>query len=440
MMSRPQILIVGCGYVGVYAARRLQAKLRRHEADITVADPRSYMTYQPLLSDVAAGSVEPRHVVVPLRQILPGSRVITASVTSVDTSRQNATVAISDDHHETLGYDYLVVCPGSVSKVLPVPGLAAEAIGFTTLGEAIYLRNHVLSQLDKASSTDDARLRDRLLSFVFVGGGYAGVEALGQLEEMARFAIKRYYGNLAGHHMRWILVEAADRIMPEVSRTLAEYAVEVLRARGITIALETTTESVEGGMIELSEGTRVDAGTLVWTTGISPHPMLDGTDLPRDEQGRVRCLPTLQVADQPNVFAAGDCASVPDLAADDPDATCAPSAQHATRQGRHIATNIVAALRNEPQRDYTHRFAGSVAAIGRRQGVAEIYGKRLRGWPAWAAHRSYHLAQMPTVNRRARIAADWALDLVFPRQVVALGELHEPAAEFAEQARATEGT
>jgi NADH dehydrogenase len=435
-MARPRIVIAGCGYAGLHAARRLHAKLRAGEAHVTVVDPRSYMTYQPLLSDVAAGSVEPRHVVVPIRQVLPRCEVRTGSVTSIDPQARMVDVTIQQDRPEVLSYDFLVICPGAVSKILPVPGLADQAMGFTTLGEAIYLRNHVLAQLDKASSTRDAALRARLLTFVFVGGGYAGVEALAQLEEMARFAARRYYREIEPRDMRWILVEAADRIMPEVSSSLADYAVSLLRDRGITVTMETTTDSVQDGHIALSNGTRVEAGTVVWTTGISPHPVVRDADLPGDDRGRLRCAPTLQVTGRAEVFAAGDCAAVPDLAADAADAICVPSAQHASRQGRHVADNILAALRDQPMREYRHVFAGSVAALGRRQGVAEIYGRKVRGWPAWALHRAFHLTQMPTASRRVRVAADWLLDAVFPRQVVALGEAHDPVAEFTERARA----
>lgn len=434
-MTRARIVIVGAGYVGLYTARRLQRKLKVSEARVTVIDPRSYLTYQPLLSDAAAGSVEPRHVVAPLRHLLDKTRVLTGAVVRVDTEDKRVDVDVAAGHRESLGYDILVVAPGSVTKTLPVPGLADQAIGFTTLGEAIYLRNHVLTQLDKAASTEDPKLRQRLLTFVFVGGGYAGVEALGHLEEMARFSIRRYHRNLEIGDMRWILVEAADRIMPEVGRALADHTVDVLRDRGMEVYLETTTDTVEGGHVVLSDGTEFDTETIVWTTGVSPHPMLDGTDLPRDGKGRVRCHPSLEVEGRTGVFSAGDCAAVPDLTQDDPDALCAPTAQHAVRQARQLADNVVAMLRGEPLRDYRHSFAGSVASLGLHQGVAEVYGRQFTGWPAWAMHRLYHLYQMPTINRRVRILADWALGFAFRREIVALGEIHEPKAEFAEQSR-----
>lgn len=433
-MTRPKVVIVGAGYVGFYTARRLQRTLRESDAKVVVIDPRSYLTYQPLLPDAAAGALEPRHVVTPLRQVLDESWVLSGAVVGVDSENRTVDVDVAAGNRERIGYDLLVVAPGSVTKILPVPGLAEQAIGFTNLGEAIYLRNHVLTQLDKAATTKDAELRRRLLTFLFVGGGYAGVEALGHLEEMARFAIRRYHHSIDVEDMRWILVEAADRIMPEVGRGLADHTVGVLRDRGMDVYLETTTDTVKGGNVVLSNGVEFDTETIVWTTGVTPHPMLDGTDLPRDGKGRVRCLPTLEVAGRSGVFAAGDCAAVPDLTQDDPEALCPPTAQHAVRQARQLADNIVATLRGEPLRDFRYSIKGSVASLGHRTGVAEIYGRQLTGWPAFAMHRLYHVYQMPTVNRRVRILADWTLGLAFPREIVALGELHAPKAEFAEQA------
>ncbi len=433
-MSRPKIVIVGAGYVGFYAARRLQRRLRGGEAEVAVIDPRSYLTYQPLLPDAAAGSLEPRHVVTALRHVLDESWVLTGAVVGVDSEKRTVDVEVAAGSSETLEYDILVVAPGSVTKILPVPGLAEQAIGFTNLGEAIYLRNHVLTQLDKAASSRDPGLRRRLLTFLFVGGGYAGVEGMSHLEEMARFTIRRYHHNLGVDEMRWVLVEAADRIMPEVGRSLADHTVDVLRSRGMDVYLGTTTDTVEDGHVVLSDGTEFDTETIVWTTGVSPHPMLDGTDLPRDGMGKVRCRPTLEVTGLNGVFAAGDAAAVPDLTQDDPDALCPPTAQHAVRQARQLADNIVALLRGGPLRDYRYAFKGTVASLGHHQGVAELYGRQLTGWPAWAMHRLYHLYQMPTINRRVRILADWTLGLAFPREIVALGEIHEPKAEFAEQA------
>jgi NADH:ubiquinone reductase (H+-translocating) len=430
-----RIVVIGAGYVGMNTARRLQSKLRDREAVITVVDPRPYMTYQPFLPEAAAGSLEPRHVVAPLRSVLDRCEVVTAAATAVDTDRKVVSVDVVDGHTAELGYDVLVVAPGSVSKTLPIPGIEDQATGFTNLGEAIYLRNHVLTQLDKAASTSDPALRRRLMNFVFVGGGYAGIEALGELEEMACFAIRAYYPDLLDEsEMRWVLVEAAERIMPEVSLPLADYTVDLLRERGIAVHLETTVKTMEDGHVVLDDGTELETETVVWTAGVSPHPMLAGTGLPLDKPGRVRCRASLEVVDHPGVFSAGDCAAVPDLTSEDPDATCPPSAQHAVRQAKRLADNIVATVRGTPLRDYRHASAGSVAALGLHQGVAEVYGVRLKGWPAWALHRAYHLANMPTLNRKGRILADWVLDVPFRRQVVAIGELHRPRLEFVEEA------
>ncbi|SFA91155.1 NADH dehydrogenase [Amycolatopsis marina] len=425
-----RIVVIGGGYVGMTAARRLRAALSPDEAKLIVIDPRSYMTYQPFLAEAAAGSVEPRHVVVPLREVLNGCQVMSGEVTGVESARRAVTLRVADGHIEQLSYDILVVAPGSVSKTLPIPGLTEHAVGFKTLEEAIYLRNHVLSRLDAAASTLDPDLRRTLLTFVFVGGGYAGVEAMAELEDLARQAARNYVG-VSPDDMRWVLVEAADRIMPEVSLPLAHYTLDRLAERGFENYLGTTLKSCEDSHVVLGNGVEFDAGTIVWTAGVKPNPMLADTDLPLDERGRVRCTAALRVEGVPGVFAAGDCAAVPDLTSESPDAVCAPSAQHATRQAKQLVKNILAELRGGDQGNYRHSYAGSVASLGLYRGVAEIYGVKLRGAPAWALHRLYHLATMPTAHRKARIAADWLLSLPFGRQIVATGELHEPHKQFA---------
>jgi NADH dehydrogenase len=423
-----RIVVVGGGYAGATTAREVRRKLSSGEAEVTVIDPRSYMTYQPFLAEAAAGSVEPRHVVVPLRETLTGCRVLTAEVTGIDTTRRAVTFRAAGGHDEQIGYDILVVAPGSVSKTLPVPGLAEHGIGFKTLEEAVYLRNHVLSRLDYADTTMDPDLRRRLLTFVFVGGGYAGVEAMAELEDMTRDAVRRYA--IDPGELRWVLVEAMDRIMPEVGRPLADYTVDVLRERGFEVRLGTTVKSAEGGHLVLGDGTEFDTDTLVWTAGVKPHPMLGDTGLPLDERGRVRCSATLEVDGLPGVFAAGDAAAVPDLTKKDPAAVCPPSAQHASRQAKQLADNIAATLRGGPIVRYRHRNAGSVASLGLHQGVAQIYGVKVRGFPAWALHRAYHLATMPTLQRKVRIAADWLIALPFKRQIVATGQYQNPRQEF----------
>jgi len=432
-----RVLIVGGGYVGLYTALRLQRKLKteikKGEAEIVVVSPDPYMTYQPFLPEAAAGAISPNHVVVPLRRVLEGCRVVVGEVTSIDHAERTATLSTLADEEtgrtERLSYDELVLAPGSISRTLPVPGLAEHGIGFKTLEEAIGLRNHVIEQMDIASSTRDPAIRDAALTFVFVGGGFAGVEALGELEDMARYAA-RYYHNVKPEDMKWILVEASDRILPEVGEEMGRYTVTELRRRNIDVRLHTRLESCADRIVVLSDGARFPTRTVVWTAGVKPHPVLAATDLPLNARGRLRCTPQLSVDGVPHAWAAGDAAAVPDVTAKEPGKETAPNAQHAVRQARVLGDNIVHALRDEPLETYAHTYVGSVASLGLHKGVAHVYGRRLKGYPAWFMHRVYHLSRVPTFNRKARVLAEWTLAGLFKREVVSLGSLEHPRAEF----------
>ncbi|MGV9242069.1 NAD(P)/FAD-dependent oxidoreductase [Streptomyces sp. NPDC003710] len=432
-----RILIVGGGYVGLYTALRLQRKLKaelaRGEAEIVVVSPDPYMTYQPFLPEAAAGAISPRHVVVPLRRVLNGCRVVIGEVTSVDHAKHTATVATlateESGRTEQFPYDELVLAPGSISRTLPIPGLADHGIGFKTLEEAIGLRNHVIEQMDIASSTRDPAIRDAALTFVFVGGGFAGVEALGELEDMARYAA-RYYHNVRPEDMKWILVEATGRILPEVGEEMGRYTVTELRRRNIDVRLETRLESCVDRVAVLSDGARFPTRTVVWTAGVKPHPVLAATDLPLNGRGRLKCTPELSVEGVTHAWAAGDAAAVPDVTAEEPGATTAPNAQHAVRQARVLGDNIVRSLRDQPLETYAHKYVGSVASLGLHKGVAHVYGRKLKGYPAWFMHRTYHLSRVPTFNRKARVLAEWTLAGLFKREIVSLGSLEHPRAEF----------
>jgi NADH:ubiquinone reductase (H+-translocating) len=432
-----RILIVGGGYVGMYTALKAQRTLSKGRAEIIVVDPQPNMTYQPFLPEAAAGSVEPRHVVVPLRRVLKKCTVVTASVTGIHHDRKVVTVRPAVGESYEISYDLIVVCPGSIARTLPIPGLAEQGIGFKTIGEAIFLRNHVLSRLDLAASIEDPVTRTRALSFVFVGGGYAGVECIAELEDMARYAC-RYYPTISPDEMRWVLVEAATQIMPEVSVSLSAYTVDRLRERNIDVRLATRLESAVNGRIVLSDGESFDADTLVWTAGVKAHPLLASSGLPVDQKGRLKCKANLSVDGVDDVFSAGDCAAVPDLSKikEDPNALCGPSAQHAVRQAAVLGKNLVRAVNGQELKDYEHAYAGSVASLGLYRGVAEIYGIKLRGLPAWFMHRTYHVSRMPTFNRKIRVLADWTGALFFRREVVSLGQLQTPRDEF-EQAAAS---
>ncbi|MFE3994828.1 NAD(P)/FAD-dependent oxidoreductase [Streptomyces goshikiensis] len=431
---RTRILVVGGGYVGMYTALRLQKKLRDGEAEVTVVTPEPYMTYQPFLPEAAAGSISPRHVVVPLRRLLHKCRIVIGEARSIDHAKRTATITTLATDEEGAGpteieYDELVLAPGSVSRTLPIPGLADYAIGFKTVEEAIGLRNHVIEQMDIASSTRDPAIRDAALTFVFVGGGYAGVEALGELEDMARYAA-RYYHNVKPEDMKWVLVEASDHILPEVGPELGVYTIRELRRRNIDLRLETRLESCENRVAVLSDGARFPTRTVVWTAGVKPNPVIGACDLPKNERGRLACTAFLTVEGVEHAWSAGDAAAVPDITAQEKGRECAPNAQHAVRQAKVLADNLLAALRGEVLTEYAHKYSGSVASLGFHKGVAHVYGHKLKGYPAWLMHRTYHLSRIPTFNRKMRVLAEWTLSGLFKREIVSLGSLEHPRAEF----------
>ncbi|WP_254802016.1 NAD(P)/FAD-dependent oxidoreductase [Kitasatospora sp. SUK 42] len=425
----------------LHLQRGLRERLRRGEVEITVVEPQAYFTYHPLLAEVAAGSIDPRHVVVPLRRILPDCRVVTARITRIEHFARRVLADVASPGEPPvpveLPYDILVVAPGSVSRTAPVPGLAEHGLRFSTVGEAVNLRNHVLEQLDLASATRDPALRHAALTFVFVGAGYAGVGALAELEDMARTAVRTYH-NVRAEDLRWVLAEATDRILPGEASDLAEHALGQLRERGVDIRLGTTLESALGGVVALSDGSRFEARTLVWTAGVRPSPLLRESDLPLDTLGRVRCLATLQAVGPdgralPGVWAAGDCAAVPDPDADG--APCAPNAQHAFAQAELLARNIAVALDGGPHAPglvgYRPGPAACSTSLGLRRAVAHTRrGGRLTGRRAWWLHRARHLWRLPSAERRVRVLMDWVFGGVFSRETVSLGAMEHPRTTF----------
>ncbi|ACQ79290.1 NADH dehydrogenase [Beutenbergia cavernae DSM 12333] len=429
----PRVLILGGGYVGLYTAMQLRKRMGRRDAAIVVVDPRSYMTYQPFLPEAAAGSLEPRHVVAPHRRELRGTTVLTGRVTAVRHAEKTAQVTPIEGESYWVRYDHLVVALGAVARTLPIPGLADVGIGFKQIEEAIALRNQVLNKMDVAASTWDPEARRRMLTFTFVGGGFAGIEALAEVEDMARAACKDF-DSIDPEDLRFVLVEASPRILPELGEELGGYALEQLRARGIDIKLSTFLNSCEAGHVKLSTGEEFFSDTIVWTAGVKANPVLQQTDLPLDEVGRVRANANLQVVDADGVvvdgaWAAGDCAAVPDLARGEGQ-FCAPTAQHAVRQAKHLGENLALALRGEEPLEYRHANLGTVATLGLGKGVAQIMGVKFRGPVAWFFHRTYHMWAMPTFNRKVRIVLDWTTALLFHRELVALGSLQSPRAEF----------
>jgi NADH dehydrogenase len=421
-----RILLVGGGYIGLYTAMRLERLLNGADHTVMLVNPENFMQYQPFLPEVAAGTIDPRAVVVPLRSVLRRTDVVIGEVTRIEHDARIATVRLVDGEERPYPYDIVVLGPGSRARVLPIPGLADHAVGFKTVSEAIYLRNHVLSQLDRADELVDADRRRSALTFVFVGAGYAGVEALGELEDLARAAV-RVYPHLSRRHMRWMIVEAEGRILPELDEGLAAYARTRLEERGIEVRTRTRLESVEGGVVRLSDGEVFPVETLVWTAGVTPSPLPRASGFPVDEHGRVKVSSSLAVDGLEGAWAAGDVAAVPNLAEG---GFAPPSAQHALRQATRLADNIAAELTGGAPQPFVYRSKGGLCSLGHYQGVADPLGFKIRGFAAWFLHRTYHLLYMPTLARKVRIGLDWAVALLFPRDIAQLGSLEHPREPF----------
>jgi NADH:quinone reductase (non-electrogenic) len=409
--ARGGTLIAGGGYAGSMVARLLG----QHGA--TIASPENYMLFTPLLPEAASGTLEPRHVVVPLRVMCRQAELVLGRITGVDHAARRATVDALDGPVE-IGYEQLVVALGSVSRVLPVPGLAEHGRGFRDLADAIELRNHILRQLEAADAATDEEERARHLAFVFIGAGYAGVEALAELADLVRDAL-RYYPGLRSEPQRWVLVDAAPKILPEIPAKLGDYAARELGGRGVEIHVSTRLDSADERGVLLSNGTRIETGTLVWTAGVRPTPSLVDLDLPLDERGRVVVDEYLRVVGREGVWALGDCAAVPNLAT--PGLPDPPTSQHALRQARRLARNLT----GMPQ-PYRYRMLGQVATLGRYKGIADVVGLRLRGFPGWFVTRTYHLYQLPLFSRKLRVVVDWTVALFFRRDIAELGSLGHP--------------
>ncbi len=408
--ARGGVLVLGGGFAGAYVARLLG------ERGATMVSHENFMLYTPLLPEAASGTLEPRHTVVPLRVMCPHAELLLGDVRTVDFARRTATV-VTGGGEQILRYRELVLALGAVPRTLPVPGLAEHALSFKSLADAINLRNHVLSRLEAADAEQDEAIRRAHLSFVFVGAGYAGVEALAELSDLVDDAI-RHYPRLRDTPRRWAIVDAAPKILPEIPRRLGEYAARELAERGVAIHVGTTLESISADEAVLGNGTRIPTRTLVWTAGVRANPLLRELGLPLDDRGRVEVDELLRVRGLEGVWALGDCARVPNTRSPEPDP---PTCQHALRQARRLAKNLA----GDPE-PYGYRMLGQVATLGRYKGIADVLGLRLRGFPGWFVTRSYHLYQLPLTQRRLRVVVDWTVALLFRRDVVELGMLGHP--------------
>ena len=418
------VVIAGGGFGGLYAARRLERRLPRHSARITVVSDVNFLLYTPLLPGAAAGTLEPRHVVVPLREELEWAELMLARVTGADPGVNELYVRTLDQRDETLRYDQLVVAVGSVSRVLPVPGLAEHALGFKSLADAVALRNRVLLNLEIAESLPDDAARRDYLTFVFVGAGYAGVEGFAELQDYVADILDEYPRcRIVG--TRWILVEAQDRIMREIPASLAEVAAKELRRRGMEIRTGTTLESMDERSAVLSTGERIPTRLVCWTAGVRTPGVVRQLGLPLGRGDRIETDATMRVKGWDNVWAIGDAAAIPDPA-QRRRAAAPQTCQHAIREGRVVGSNVAAVLAGRKPRPFRYRTLGVFVDMGQHKAVATVLGLRLRGFLAWFAARSYHLYMMPGMARRVRLGFDWAIGLLFGRASAELGQLGHP--------------
>ena len=410
--ARGGTLIAGGGFAGAYVARLLG------QAGATIVSPENSMLFTPILPEAASGTLEPRHVVVPLRQMCPHAELLLGRVSELDEAQRLVRVETPDAGSQEIQYERLVVALGAVPRTFPVPGLAEHGLGFKDLADAIHLRNHILRQLEAADAERDPDRSESHLAFVFVGAGYAGVEALAELSDLVRDAI-RYYPRLRRARQRWVLVDAAPKILAEIPSRLGEYAARELVKRGVEIHVSTTLAALDEREAVLSNGARIATHTLVWTAGVKANPLLARLGLPLDERGRVPVDAFMRVPGRDGVWALGDCASVPNTQT--PGRYDPPTCQHALRQARRLAKNLVGDLQ-----PYGYRMLGQVATLGRYQGIADVLGIRLRGFPGWFVTRSYHLLQLPLPSRKLRVVTDWTTSLFFRRDTAELSLLGHP--------------
>ena len=430
-----RIVIVGGGYAGFYTALKLEKLLRRGEAEVVVIDPLPYMTYQPVLPEVAAGSIEARHAIVPLRRHLPKTRVITGRVTGVDHAKKKVTVTPEGFADFSLDYDHLVITAGAVSRTFPIPGVADCAIGMKTIEEAIAIRDRVIDNLHVAADLPPGKARDRLLTVVVVGGGFAGIEAFAELRSMVSAMLKEF-PTLSIDDTHFHLIEAMDRIMPEVSLKSSLWVIKNLEQRQAHIHLNTQLENAVDGKLKLSNGMTIETDMVIWTAGVKAHSMLGGTGIPLDDRERICAGADLRVVEGTEVieglWSAGDVARVPDLSGGGVGGYCVPNAQHAVRQGKVLAKNLVAVLREEEPKNYVHKNLGAVAGLGVGYGVFQSGNFAVTGFLAWVMHRFYHGFAIPMFERKARVFTNWLVHVFWGRDFSSVRKVQRPREFFEE--------
>ena len=422
METKTRIVIIGGGFAGTAIALNLEKKFRRDlSVEITLIDSENFFTFTPLLPEVPSGSIQPKHIVFPLRALLKRTKVKQAEVKGIDLERR---VVVASHcgmcNNETVSFDQLVLALGSVPNYFGLPGVAENALTIKSLADATALHAHVIDKLEHAELQSDPAARRHLLTFVLAGGGFAGVETLAELNDFVRGA-KKFYPNISPDDVRLVLIHSGKRILPEVSDSLSAYALEKLRKRGVEVLLETRVLGCTSSAVQLSNGNELAANTFIWAAGTAPSPILDRLDLPRTKNGRVEVDATMAVKDRPGIWAVGDSAAIPDVVTN---GICPPTAQYALRQGKRLAENIAASMRGEEPQPFRFQALGLLAGLGRRCAVAEILGMRFSGFIAWWLWRTIYLMKLPGFERKLRVAIDWTLDLFFARDIVYLRPLH----------------
>ncbi|MGZ0153424.1 NAD(P)/FAD-dependent oxidoreductase [Kribbella sp. WER1] len=432
-----RILVVGGGYAGFYTAWRLEKKLRRGEAEVVVVDPRPYMTYQPFLPEVVAGSVEARHAAVSLRRNLRHTKIISGMVTGIAHADRTVTIrpALGDDYQLT--YDVIAVTAGAVTRTFDVPGVADRAIGMKHVEEAVAIRDRLFTAFDEAAGLEPGPQRRKLLTITFVGGGFSGVEGMAELLSLARALLKKY-PELSESDLAFHLVEASGRILPEVTDKPGAWVVRMFEQRGAVVHLNTTMVSADDGHVVLSDGTEFDSELIVWTAGNAATRLLrNHTDLPHNERGLMQVRADLRVGTPdevvPDAWAAGDDAAVPDLAGAS-DYTV-PNAQNAVRQGKLLARNLLRSLRGREPKNYVHHSLGAIATLGLGTGIFQYRRLVIKGLPAWLMHRGYHVLAVPTWDRKVRVLAIWIASFFYGRDIVSLASVQSPREAFRSEAR-----
>ena len=424
-----RIVIVGGGFSGVYAAQALERRLRRDDdTEILLFSRDNYFVFQPMLPEVISGGIGLTDVVSPLRRLLHRTHVHVREVESIDVANQTITAAPGfRPHAHLVKYDHLILAPGTVTDFRGLPGLPEHALPFKDLGDALKVRSRVIQALEEADvEEDDPELRRQLLTFVIAGGGFSGVEVAAELNDFVRH-VARHYRRIDPKDIRVVLVHSGDDILPELAPKLRAFAAKILRRRGVELALGQRLKAATGTSAILGDGTMIPTKTLISTIPSSPHPLIDGLKLPKTKNGRLQVDGNLRVVGHDNVWALGDCASVPTK-----DGTpCPPTAQHATRQAAVVAENVVATLAATALRAFDFKGLGKMGSLGRRNAVAEVFGLRLSGFIAWFLWRTIYLAKLPGWGRRIKVATAWTLDLFLQPELVELrlgggnGAMHE---------------